>query len=70
MVSKIAILIGALALFAPAQGRKGGGGQPVQPAQQVKPGLYMIAGAGANSEVREYGSKAGKNAGHAHQSKL
>ena len=28
------------------------GGQPVQPIQQVKPGLYMIAGAGANTEVR------------------
>ena len=33
-----------------AQGR--GGPNPVQPIQQVKPGLYMIAGAGANSEVR------------------
>jgi len=32
-----------------AQGR---GPNPVQPIQQVKPGLYMIAGAGANSEVR------------------
>lgn len=43
----------ALAAVAPAQPqRKGGGGQPVQPIQQVKPGLYMIAGAGANSEVR------------------
>ena len=52
MIPKIAILISALAILAPAQGRKGGGGQPVQPAQQVKPGLYMIAGAGANSEVR------------------
>ena len=51
MIPKIAILAAALAALAPAQGRKGGG-QPVQPAQQVKPGLYMIAGAGANSEVR------------------
>ena len=53
MIPKIAILVGALAILAAAQPqRKGGGGQPVQPAQQVKPGLYMIAGAGANSEVR------------------
>ena len=52
MIPKIAILAAVLAALAPAQGRKGGGGQPVQPAQQVKPGLYMIAGAGANSEVR------------------
>ena len=52
MIPKIAILAAVLVAFAPAQGRKGGGGQPVQPAQQVKPGLYMIAGAGANSEVR------------------
>jgi len=52
MIPKIAILITALAILAPAQGRRGGGGQPVQPAQQVKPGLYVIAGAGANSEVR------------------
>lgn len=48
----LAVSAAALAVFAPAQGRKGGGGQPVQPIQQVKPGLYMIAGAGANSEVR------------------
>ena len=52
MISKIAILIGALAILASAQQQKKGGGQPVQPAQQVKPGLFMIAGAGANSEVR------------------
>ena len=52
MFAKTAMLIAALAILAPAQGRKGGGGQPVQPAHQVKPGLYMIAGAGANSEVR------------------
>jgi cyclase len=53
MFGKIAVLIAALAVLAPAQPqRKGGGGQPVQPAQQVKPGLYLIVGAGANSEVR------------------
>ena len=52
MLSKTAILLAALAALAAAQpARKGGGGQPVQPAQQVKPGFYMIAGAGANSEV-------------------
>lgn len=52
MLSKTAFLLAAIAAFATAQPpRKGGGGQPVQPAQQVKPGLYMIAGAGANSEV-------------------
>ena len=28
------------------------GGNPVQPIQQIKPGLYVVAGAGANSEVR------------------
>jgi glyoxylase-like metal-dependent hydrolase (beta-lactamase superfamily II) len=32
-----------------AQGR---GGQPVQPIQPVKPGLFVVAGAGANSLVR------------------
>lgn len=47
-----ATLAAALAVTAAAQGRKGGGGRPVEPVQQVKPGLYMIAGAGANTEVR------------------
>jgi cyclase len=38
---------------APAGGQgRGRGGQGVQPIQQVKPGLYMVAGAGANSLVR------------------
>ena len=40
------------ASFPVAQAQPNGGGQPVQPIQQVKPGLYMIAGAGANSIVR------------------
>src|ERR1700688_1302833 len=31
---------------------RGRGAQGVQPVQQVKPGLYMVAGAGANSLVR------------------
>lgn len=52
MLRKIALVIAACVALAPAQQQKKGGGQPVQPAQQVKPGLYMIAGAGANSEVR------------------
>src|ERR1043166_2021839 len=38
-----------ISLNAFAQGR---GGQPVQPIQLVKPGLYVVAGAGANSLVR------------------
>src|SRR5215216_3392860 len=36
---------------AAAQGRGRGGGQPVQPIEQVKPGLYVVAGGGANSLV-------------------
>lgn len=54
MVPKTALLACVMAAWAvngAAQARKGGG-PPVQPIQQVKPGLYMIAGAGANSEVR------------------
>jgi cyclase len=35
---------------APAAGR--GGGAPVQPIQQVKPGLYVVPGGGSNSIVR------------------
>ena len=35
-----------------AQGRGRGGGQPVQPIQQVKAGLFVVAGGGANSVVR------------------
>jgi glyoxylase-like metal-dependent hydrolase (beta-lactamase superfamily II) len=42
---------GALAQ-APAQGGGRGGGQPVQPIQMVKPGLYVVPGGGANSIVR------------------
>jgi glyoxylase-like metal-dependent hydrolase (beta-lactamase superfamily II) len=52
MVVKAAILAGLLAALVPAQPARKGGGQPVQPAELIKPGLYMIAGAGANSEVR------------------
>jgi cyclase len=36
----------------PAQGRGRGGGQPVQPIQMLKPGLYLVPGAGSNSLVR------------------
>ena len=35
-----------------AQGRGRGGGQPVQPIQQLKTGLYIVPGGGANSLVR------------------
>ena len=50
----ITTLIGVAFFAAQAQqpaGKKGGG-QPVQPIQQVKPGLYMVGGGGANSLVR------------------
>lgn len=52
-----AVLLASVVLAAspqaPAQGRGGrGGGQPVQPIQMVKPGLYIVPGAGANSLVR------------------
>jgi len=50
MLLRTALLVGGLAALLQAQPK--GGGLPVQPIQQVKPGLYMIAGAGANSEVR------------------
>ena len=52
------VVVALLSLFAlplparqaPAQGR--GGGQPVQPIQAVKPGLYVVPGGGSNSIVR------------------
>jgi cyclase len=44
----VAVLVG-VSVHARAQGR---GGQPVQPIQPVKPGLFVVAGAGANSLVR------------------
>lgn len=37
---------------APAQGGGRGGGQPVQAIAQVRPGLFIVPGAGANSIVR------------------
>ena len=43
--------VGSLAQ-APAQGPGRGGGQPVQPIQMVKPGLYVVPGGGSNSIVR------------------
>src|ERR1051325_6228479 len=51
------VLAGAAAFPASLSGQapgRGGRGpaQGVQPIQQVKPGLYMVAGAGANSLVR------------------
>jgi len=50
MLLRTALMLGGLAALVQAQPK--GGGLPVQPIQQVKAGLYMIAGAGANSEVR------------------
>jgi glyoxylase-like metal-dependent hydrolase (beta-lactamase superfamily II) len=43
--------VGSLAQ-APAQGAGRGGGQPVQPIQMIKPGLYLVPGGGSNSIVR------------------
>ena len=37
---------------APAQAPGRGGGQPVQPIQMVRPGLYVVPGGGSNSIVR------------------
>jgi cyclase len=55
----VAIVAGAgvgLLAQAPAQGQPQGqgrgGGQPVQPIQMVKPGLYVVPGGGSNSIVR------------------
>ena len=43
---------GVLAQAPPAAQGGGRGGQPVQPIQRVKPGLYIVPGAGATSVVR------------------
>ena len=51
----IAAVLAAATLMAQQPGQKGGGkggGNPVQPIREVKPGFYMIAGAGANTGVR------------------
>src|SRR5688500_16708300 len=47
-----AILVVHAQQQAPAQGRGRGGGQPVQPIQMLKPGLYVVPGGGSNSIVR------------------
>ena len=48
-----AALVAAHAQQPPAQGGGGrGGGQPVQPIRMLKPNLYVVPGAGANSIVR------------------
>src|SRR5215470_14042917 len=58
MLSKTVVLVALAACLALGQepggrgGRGGKGGPQPQATQQVKPGLYMITGAGANSEVR------------------
>jgi len=48
----LALTLAVEAQQAPAQGRGRGGGQPVQPIQMVKPGLYVVPGGGSNSIVR------------------
>ena len=53
LAAMVALVSGAVSLAqgpAPAAGR--GGGQPVQPIQMVKPGLYVVPGGGSNSIVR------------------
>src|SRR5215510_5268321 len=58
LFASVAVIASILVVHAqqqpPAQGRGGGrgGGQPVQPIQMVKPGLYVVPGGGANSIVR------------------
>jgi glyoxylase-like metal-dependent hydrolase (beta-lactamase superfamily II) len=58
LFASVALLASILVVHAqqqpPAQGRGGGrgGGQPVQPIQMLKPGLYVVPGGGANSLVR------------------
>jgi len=54
LVLATAVVASAVATLAqaPAQGGGRGGGQPVQPIQMVKPGLYVVPGGGANSIVR------------------
>jgi len=58
VVASVALIASILVVHAqqqpPAQGRGGGrgGGQPVQPIQMLKPGLYLVPGGGANSLVR------------------
>ena len=50
----VALLASGAASLAqgPAPGPGRGGGQPVQPIQMVKPGLYVVPGGGSNSIVR------------------
>jgi cyclase len=52
LIFALVLIGGAASPSAQGQGRGRGAGQGVQPIQQVKPGLYMVAGAGANSLVR------------------
>jgi cyclase len=50
---RMSVLLGVLAAAITfAQAPTGRGGPPNLAAQQVKPGLYMITGSGANTEVR------------------
>jgi glyoxylase-like metal-dependent hydrolase (beta-lactamase superfamily II) len=52
MFGKLSLVAALAASVLMAQPQGKGGGQPVQPPQQIKPGFYMIAGAGATSGVR------------------
>jgi glyoxylase-like metal-dependent hydrolase (beta-lactamase superfamily II) len=53
LASCLAVVVLAQAPAPPAQQGAGrGGGQPVQGIDQVRPGLFIVAGAGANSIVR------------------
>jgi cyclase len=52
VIAAVALLMSPSSIWLRAQGRGRGPAQGVQPIQQVKPGLYMVAGAGANSLVR------------------
>lgn len=52
MHKTISIAIAVLALAAGAYSQRGGGAPPPQAIQQVKPGVFMITGAGGNTTVR------------------
>jgi glyoxylase-like metal-dependent hydrolase (beta-lactamase superfamily II) len=52
LVLLASVVVPAAAQQPAAPGRGRGGGQPVQPIQMVKPGLYVVPGGGSNSIVR------------------
>jgi glyoxylase-like metal-dependent hydrolase (beta-lactamase superfamily II) len=51
LVLLVSVVVPTTAQQPAAAGRGRGGGQPVQPIQMVKPGLYVVPGAGSNSIV-------------------